>query len=294
LQLAQNDLLIIEGRGALGDWFFRTINPEDRYGIFVNVVPSLKVEGNQPLTSFDVRLMCEILDQHRTEGWSAYKTIRRWRKMRRTQVAKLYPRMGLTDYTFNAYLPYSLPILKHEIMPLLPSEDELVKIGHLYSIRTIGRLKNLLSAVEEADAVPAEVASVFKASSLGQFIDLDRYLLQGASTAGGAYKGDHEGGSHVSLGLMPLALVLGVPNLFDTLAISDPGSGMARTTNHVSPYCALLQKLLESLQTVGLSALGVRVVVQVLAEEPLLLPLHPRPLRVLPFPHHLSPPLLPQ
>ncbi|MBM3244798.1 MAG: hypothetical protein FJZ15_03300, partial [Candidatus Omnitrophica bacterium] len=109
-EMPAKSILFITGDYALDPNFMRLFDPAGTYSIFVNTAPSLKVDGNRPFTSSDLRLMRYILEQA-CEGRGAIDVIREWPRMRKSQIEVMYPAWINAKATFNAQVGYELPFL---------------------------------------------------------------------------------------------------------------------------------------------------------------------------------------
>ncbi|MCM8760822.1 MAG: hypothetical protein NC938_04650 [Candidatus Omnitrophica bacterium] len=159
IQLAKDDIVIAEGNYALSDSILKAIPEKIRFSIFVNTAPSMKLSGNWPLTSLDLRLLRHILTYYYTEGRDALDVIRTWQGERKRQIEMVYPNWPKADITFNGYLAYELPLIKYYAQELIDRALEMAgKDGDREALRTIERLEWTLAgleAVEATDDIPA-------------------------------------------------------------------------------------------------------------------------------------------
>jgi len=152
IKLKQGDIVVAEGNYTLSGEVLNLIPEGKRYGVFVNTAPSMKLSGNWPLTSLDLRLLRHILTMSHLEGRFAIDVIRDWPDERRVQIENVYPAWAKADVTFNGYLPYELPLIKFHVEKLIDEAWEIaVKESDEASKKIIGRLKRTLKGVVTGD-----------------------------------------------------------------------------------------------------------------------------------------------
>jgi len=156
---SSNSIIILEGDYVLADNVMKLLEKEQKIGIFVNPVPSLKLERNWPLTSLDLRFMRYMLTFA-----SVYRqrvpldVIRAWRKIRQSDLKYVYTTWQNADITFNSYLPYEVPVLKPHVKPLLEkalaeARQERDEVSAA-SIEHLLRILDKVPEVSDMDAYP--------------------------------------------------------------------------------------------------------------------------------------------
>jgi len=147
-EVSKDDIVIGEGDHVLSDNFLSQIPVSNRFNIFVNTAPSMALLNNRVLTSSDIRLIRELLDQEKRFGRSPLSVIRDWPRQRSIQMQQIYPSWINADYTFNSYLPYELPVLKYLLGQKLSfALKESMESHDLVSQRIILRLFDILEGV---------------------------------------------------------------------------------------------------------------------------------------------------
>ena len=160
------------------------------YKVFMNTAPSMKLDGNRPLTSLQARLLREILDKYLNPAWSARpsESVFFMLENRLSHLDELYPKWTLADRTIEAYVPYELPILKREIWGLLNEDVKMLKeekveldsrkhlrnSGMLHDYRemlpkVIKTMETLIELLDPIKAAPEEVI-LPKTAILKQFM----------------------------------------------------------------------------------------------------------------------------
>ncbi|MDD2707958.1 MAG: Glu/Leu/Phe/Val dehydrogenase [Verrucomicrobiae bacterium] len=149
-RLGGDDLVIAEGDKALSAETLQLIPETNRFGIFINTAPSLKLSNNLVLTSSDLRLLRQILNQERRQAMAPIATIRSWPWKRCIQLREIYPTWATADCTFNSYVAYELPVLKHLLGRKLAIAMEAAIVDHnLVALRIVHRLFDVLTDVPE-------------------------------------------------------------------------------------------------------------------------------------------------
>jgi uridine kinase len=160
LILGPDDIVVAEGSYTLNELTLGAIPETERYGVFVNTAPSMKLSGNWSLTSVDLRLLRHILTMHYTEGRDALDIIRSWPAERKRQIESVYPTWPKADATFNGYLPYELPLIKYHAEGLVARAKAMAeKDGDNDSLRIIQRLQRTMAGVvktEATDQIPPD------------------------------------------------------------------------------------------------------------------------------------------
>jgi uridine kinase len=123
LRLKENQILVIEGTLALYPAIIESIESERKFGIFVNTSPTLRLNSETILSTFDLRLIRRIVRDAKFRGIEAIKTIRQWPSVKEGELKYILPTIENADLVEDTYLPYELPILKFHAMPLLEEAE---------------------------------------------------------------------------------------------------------------------------------------------------------------------------
>lgn len=119
LQLAKDDVLVIEGIHGLNDKLSYALPKENKYKIYISALTQLNVDEHNRIPATDGRLIRRIVRDARTRGTSAKDTIARWPSVRRGEEANIFPFQEQADVMFNSTLVYELACLKLYAEPLL-------------------------------------------------------------------------------------------------------------------------------------------------------------------------------
>lgn len=119
MQLAENDLLVIEGIHGLNDRLSYSIPKEKKFKIYISALTQLDIDEHNNLPTTDGRLLRRIVRDARTRGSSAAATIGMWDSVRRGEEKYIFPFQEQADIMFNSALIYEMAVLKQYAEPLL-------------------------------------------------------------------------------------------------------------------------------------------------------------------------------
>ena len=112
LQLAEGDILVIEGIHCLNDNLSYSLDRDSKYKIYISALTSLNVDEHNRIPTTDGRLIRRIVRDARTRATSAEETIARWPSVRRGEEHHIFPFQEEADAMFNSALIYELSVLK--------------------------------------------------------------------------------------------------------------------------------------------------------------------------------------
>ena len=149
LQLAPDQMLIVEGIHALNPRLSEAVPVGRKFGIYVSALTQLNVDSNNRISTTDNRLMRRMVRDHKFRGHSPLATLRMWPSVRRGEKRWIFPFQREADATFNSALDYELAVLKFAVEPLLmqvkPSDPEYAEARRLSEF-----LLNFLGAPDRA------------------------------------------------------------------------------------------------------------------------------------------------
>ena len=119
LQLASDDILVIEGIHGLNDRMSYALPKESRFRIYISALTTLNVDNHNRISTTDGRLLRRMVRDARTRGASAQRTIEMWASVRRGEEENIFPFQEGADAMFNSALIYELAVLKPFAEPLL-------------------------------------------------------------------------------------------------------------------------------------------------------------------------------
>ena len=111
-QLAQDDILVIEGIHGLNDKLSYALPKESKFKIYISALTQLNIDEHNRIPTTDGRLIRRIVRDARTRGTSAKETIRMWPSVRKGEECNIFPYQEEADVMFNSALIYELAVLK--------------------------------------------------------------------------------------------------------------------------------------------------------------------------------------
>lgn len=163
VQLADNQIIIMEGIHGLNPALVRQIPPENVFRIFVSALTPLNIDLHNRVPTTDTRLLRRIVRDANTRGHDAVETLTRWQSVRRGEQRNIFPYQNNADVIFNSALMYELAALRPQAEPLLLQVPPGTK-PHLEA----NRLLSFLRWVQPL--TPAQTALIPDISLLREFI----------------------------------------------------------------------------------------------------------------------------
>jgi uridine kinase len=123
LKVGKEEPIIIEGIHALNDQLTLSIPKSAKFKIFISPQAQINLDDNNPLSLTDLRLIRRMVRDKNFRGAPAEETLSMWPKVRQGEFKWIYSTQEGSDYVFNSFLPYELPVMKKYAMPLLTKID---------------------------------------------------------------------------------------------------------------------------------------------------------------------------
>lgn len=124
LQLALDQVLLIEGIHALNPELIRHLPEEAVFRIFVSALTTLSLDPHNRISSSDNRLLRRMIRDAKFRGIPAAETLRRWPSVRRGEEKWIFPYQEMADDTFNSAMLYELSAIRTQAEPLLSQVRE--------------------------------------------------------------------------------------------------------------------------------------------------------------------------
>ncbi len=121
LQLAEDDIIVIEGIHALNPKILTNIPRENKFKIYICPLTEINMDDHNRVSTTDNRLLRRIIRDNRTRNYSVEKTLAAWGKVRAGEEKYIFPYQDEADFTMNSALIYELGALKTYVEPLLYS-----------------------------------------------------------------------------------------------------------------------------------------------------------------------------
>lgn len=119
LKPQKNAIFIIEGIHALNPKLSGSIDPKNKYNIFVSALTQVSIDKHNLISSSDNRLIRRIVRDYNYRGYSATETLNRWQSVREGEETHIFPYQENADSIFNSSLLYEIGVLKTYAKPLL-------------------------------------------------------------------------------------------------------------------------------------------------------------------------------
>ncbi|MFN8378668.1 MAG: nucleoside kinase [Anaerolineae bacterium] len=119
VQLAQNQVLIIEGIHGLNPNLIPDIPRDQVFRVYVSALTQLNLDSSNRIPTTDVRILRRIARDAVQRGNDARETIERWPSVRRGEHRYIFPYQENADVIFNSTLIYELAALRPLVEPLL-------------------------------------------------------------------------------------------------------------------------------------------------------------------------------
>lgn len=119
MELAKDEVLVIEGIHCLNDKLTSQIAKDQKYKIYISALTVLNMDRYNRISTTDTRLIRRIVRDHQFRGYSAIHTLNTWHKVTEGEEKNIFPFQEEADKIFNTSLIYELNALKPIAMPLL-------------------------------------------------------------------------------------------------------------------------------------------------------------------------------
>lgn len=124
MQVAKNEVILIEGIHGLDPNILNNIKREKKYKIYLSALTELNMDDHNRISTTDNRLLRRMIRDNRTRGYNVEATLKSWASVRRGEEKYIFPYQDEADATFNTALIYELGVLKTYVEPLLYSVDQ--------------------------------------------------------------------------------------------------------------------------------------------------------------------------
>ena len=121
MQLAENDIIIIEGIHSLDTNILTSISREKKYKIYISPLTELNMDNHNRISTTDNRLLRRIIRDNRTRNYRVEDTLAQWPSVRLGEEKYIFPYQDESDATINSAAIYEIGVLKTYVEPLLYS-----------------------------------------------------------------------------------------------------------------------------------------------------------------------------
>ncbi|MDH3943759.1 MAG: nucleoside kinase, partial [Anaerolineae bacterium] len=119
VQLAEDQIIIIEGIHGLNPTLLKDLPEENIFRIYLSALTQLNLDQHNRVSTTDTRLIRRIVRDARERGYSPQETIQRWESVQRGEKRFIFPYQENAAVMFNSALVYELAVLKPLAEPLL-------------------------------------------------------------------------------------------------------------------------------------------------------------------------------
>ena len=121
MQLADRDILIIEGIHALDNKILTNIDRDKKFKIYISPLTELSMDDHNRIPTTDNRLLRRIVRDNRTRNYPVEHTLKQWASVREGEEKYIFPYQDESDVTINSAAIYEIGVLKTYVEPLLYS-----------------------------------------------------------------------------------------------------------------------------------------------------------------------------
>ncbi len=136
MNLAKDEVLIMEGIHCLNDKLTYLIPKEQKFKIYISALTVLNIDYYNRIPTTDTRLIRRIVRDYKFRGYSAMHTLKMWPSVNKGEAVNIFQFQEQADVMFNSSLVYELSVLKDFAIPLLKEitqkEEEYSEAKRIY------------------------------------------------------------------------------------------------------------------------------------------------------------------
>lgn len=119
LQVAPNQVLLVEGIHGLNPELTASIPRDQKFLIYISALTQLAIDNHNRIPTTDTRLIRRIVRDNQFRSHDALQTLRFWPAVRSGEEVNIFPFQEEADVMFNSALIYELAVLRQYAEPLL-------------------------------------------------------------------------------------------------------------------------------------------------------------------------------
>ena len=123
MQLADDEILVIEGIHCLNDKLTSAIPRDKKYKIYISALTVLNIDYYNRISTTDTRLIRRIVRDNNFRGYPALETLKIWDSVNKGENSHIFPFQEESDSMFNSSLVYEICVLKKYALPELEKID---------------------------------------------------------------------------------------------------------------------------------------------------------------------------
>ena len=124
MQLADDEILIMEGIHALNPELTAQIDDSVKFKIYASALTTIQLDYHNYIPTTDNRLLRRIIRDYKYRGCSAAETIHRWPSVRAGENKWIFPYQENADVMFNSAMLFELAVIKTQAEPILEEVPE--------------------------------------------------------------------------------------------------------------------------------------------------------------------------
>ena len=124
LQLADNNVLVVEGIHALNPQLTDRIPAAQKFKIYASALTTILLDDHNYIPTTDNRLLRRIIRDNKYRSCTAQETIHRWPSVRAGENKWIFPYQENADVMFNTAMLFELAVIKAQAEPLLEMVPE--------------------------------------------------------------------------------------------------------------------------------------------------------------------------
>jgi uridine kinase len=159
LQLAPNEVILIDSLHGLYPDMTQDIPPEQKFKLYIEPLLQLKDPDGHYVRWTDVRLIRRMLRDASHRAYDPTKTLLHWHYVRASELRNIIPFVNTTDYIVNSAMPYEMPMYRAKLFDQFAhwteayEGDPLRKDAYERASR-VYRLMQTLEPIEDDSIVP--------------------------------------------------------------------------------------------------------------------------------------------
>lgn len=166
MHISYSDVLLIEGTHALNPQLTQLVEDKYKFRIYVSPVTTISLDGENYLSTKDLRLMRRLIRDSKYRGQNASEILHRFPSVIRGEEKWILPFREEADVFFNSSLLYEISVIRTQAMPLVES----VKPGE-ERYEDACRLKNIMQYFRRLPAKQVPVVSLLREFAGGSAFD---------------------------------------------------------------------------------------------------------------------------
>ncbi|HWR65514.1 MAG TPA: ATP cone domain-containing protein [Bellilinea sp.] len=161
MRLAANEILLIDSLHGLYDGMTSSIEPENKFKLYLEPLLQLKDDQGNYVRWTDIRLIRRMLRDAAHRAYDPSQTIEHWHYVRSSEMRNIIPHIGQVDFIINSAMPYELPLYRPKLLDQFEgwvskySGDPLRQDAYDRALRVRNLLQSVLHQSDDS-VIPAD------------------------------------------------------------------------------------------------------------------------------------------